>query len=324
MTIHRLQGPPPPELARALASFEEQFSYPLGPDHTFRISHGADYTRFFRAMGDAMVFVAEGGGGRVLGTVAAAVRLLRMPDGKEKHAVYLGDNKMLPAGQSGLTPVRLLRALLAEAANYRQVEGIFGVVMDGTQATWTPDAYSGRLARLGLPTFIEVGRIAILRIPTSQPPSAAEEHTVCSVSPAVVAEFYRRWTRGYYAVPAGDPVLRSELPPTALMLPDGSACGLLEDTRNAKILYTDDGELRSAHLSDFAYCDPARGAALLQAVLPLAAEHGNPALFVAVPVRQADTFLAHLGIPDTLLALATIYGSGLSAAARWSFNTAEI
>src|SRR5437588_48708 len=98
-----LQDPPAPDLARALEVFEEQFSYPLGPGRTFRISHGADYPRFFRAMGEAAVFVAEREG-QVLGTVGAALRRLRTPDGTEARVAYLGDLKVLPAARAAVRP----------------------------------------------------------------------------------------------------------------------------------------------------------------------------------------------------------------------------
>lgn len=322
-TVHRLQGPPPPDMARALDIFEEQFHYPLGPGRTFRISHGADYTRFFTAMGEeAMVFVAERDG-RVMGTVAIALRPLRTPDGQQKQAAYIGDLKILPAEQGGRTILRLGIAVLKEAKKHAQAEGAFCVVMDGTAQT--PTAYSGRL---GMPAFHELAQINVLRIPTDQPSNAVQawaDQATQPVSAMAAAEVYQRLTEGHYAVPAGDAKLRSELDPTALLLPDGSACGLLEDTRNAKRLLTDDGELLSAHLSDFAYRDPARGAALAQSALPLAAKHGNPALFVAIPVSDTDAFLAHLGIAETVVAPATIYGcSSLSPGARWNVNTAEI
>ncbi|AKN16329.1 hypothetical protein MHAE_14305 [Mycobacterium haemophilum DSM 44634] len=318
-TVHRLEGPPSADLARALEIFEEQFSYPLGPGRSFRISHGDDYTRFYRAMAEvAIVFVAERDG-RVMGTVAAALRPLRTPDGREQHSAYIGDLKILPAEQGGRTIFRLGVAFLREARKHKNGEGAFGVVMDGTAKS--PSDYSGRL---GFPTGEEIGHITVLNIPTSRTAHATAEHTAHQVSPAAAVESYWRWTQGHYAVRAGDPTLRSELTPTTLMLPDGSACGLLEDTRHAKRLLTEDGELRSAHLSDFAYRDPACGAALLHAALPVAAKYGNPALFVAIPASDTDAFLAHLGIPETVVAPATIYGSGLAAAARWSVNTAEI
>ena len=65
MNVHALSAPPPTALARALDRFEGQFRYPLGPGRSFRISHGDDYPRFFRAMGEGACFVAErdGAGG---------------------------------------------------------------------------------------------------------------------------------------------------------------------------------------------------------------------------------------------------------------------
>src|SRR5688500_3897167 len=73
MIVHQLHGPPPPELARALAGFESEFTYPLGPDSFFHISHGDDYPRFFRAMGEAACFVAQRrGDGTITGTLGAA------------------------------------------------------------------------------------------------------------------------------------------------------------------------------------------------------------------------------------------------------------
>ncbi|WP_239656858.1 GNAT family N-acetyltransferase [Mycobacterium riyadhense] len=325
MKIHMLQGPPLSDLARALDIFEEQFSYPLGPDSTFRISHGDDYTRFFRAMGEAVVFVAENDG-QVLGTVAAALRSLMTPDGHEKNAVYLGDVKISPAARRGLTPLRLMRALLAEAAHRSRIEGIFSVLMDGTELPQTPEAYSRRAARLGLPVLRAVGHITILRVPTSQLTDATTQDgdPARSVSLAAVAELYRRLTQGHYAVPAGQPMMRSELPPAALMLSDDSACGLLEDTRRAKLLYTAAGELRGAHLSNFAYRDPERGAALVKAALSLAAKHGNPELTFAIPVPDTAALVAHLCIPGTGVYQATVNGADLAAAERWSINTAEI
>ena len=79
MTIHELRTAPPPELADALERFEEQFHYPLGSDRFFRISHGEDYPRFFRAMGEGVCFVAERDG-EVLGAMGAALRRLALPN----------------------------------------------------------------------------------------------------------------------------------------------------------------------------------------------------------------------------------------------------
>src|SRR5262245_66563678 len=92
MNVHPLRAPPSPELARALDQFEEQFRYPLGPGRFFRIVHGEDYPRFFRAMGEGVCFVAEMEE-KVRGVIGAALRRLVLPDGEERPAVYLGDLK---------------------------------------------------------------------------------------------------------------------------------------------------------------------------------------------------------------------------------------
>ena len=73
MNVHPSSARPGAELALALARFEEQFTYPLGPGRSFRISHGDDYPRFFRAMGEVACFVAERDG-VVLGVLGAALR----------------------------------------------------------------------------------------------------------------------------------------------------------------------------------------------------------------------------------------------------------
>jgi hypothetical protein len=313
--VHRLLDPPAAELTRALEVFERQFSYPLGPGTTFRISHGVDYARFFRAMGEAAVFVAEHHG-QVLGTVGAALRPLRVPDGSEVQVGYLGDLKVLPAARGGLTLLRLLRAVQAVGAG--RTENMFSVVMDGTPVS--PTAYSGRL---GIPAVAELGQIMVFRVPTAGVPGALAGDPPWS-SAGTAAQCHRRWTRGRCATVAGNAALRSELPPTPLALPDGSACGLLEDTRHAKRLLTGDGELRSAHLSNFAYRAPADGAALIRAALPLAARHGNPALFVAVSTAEAAALQSHLDIPEAVAAGATVYGAGLPVGVPWNVNTAEI
>src|SRR5206468_11190924 len=99
----------------------------------------------------------------------------------------------------------------------------FCVVMDGTAAT--PDAYTGRA---GIPAAAAVGRLRVLRIPCEAP--EAEDRRFWMHGEVAFAR-YRDMSRGRYACAGGDPAERSEMRPTWLMLPDGSACGRLEDTR---------------------------------------------------------------------------------------------
>src|SRR5262249_14877821 len=67
--IHLLEARADSELAAKLAEFEAEFTYPLGPGRSFRISHCEDYSRFFRSLGRAACFLAMEGD-RVVGAVA--------------------------------------------------------------------------------------------------------------------------------------------------------------------------------------------------------------------------------------------------------------
>jgi hypothetical protein len=108
------------------------------------------------------------------------------------------------------------------------------------------------------------------------------------------------------------------------MEPQGSACGLLEDTRKAKRLNTGDGsEMLSAHLSCFAYDSVSAAADLIRLALEQAALSGLPALFVAVSDGDAKQLRAELHGFEVVPAPATVYGAGLMPGA-WNINTAEI
>ena len=309
MIIRPIDAAPHAELAHALARFEEQFRYPLGPGRFFRIEHGQDYPRFFRAMGEGICFVAQRET-HVLGVLGAALRPVVSPLGDLQTALYLGDLKIDPPARGGRVLPRL-----ADAARHwlgTRASAAFAVVMDGTPIV--PTRYTGRL---GIPRFVELGKIVVLRVPTA----LADRSTDWTATETDGACCYLRLSAGRYACPGGNPAERSEMSPLWLMDPEGGACGRLEDTRRAKRLIADDGvEMQSAHLSCFAYDDVDAGVALIRVALHHAAERGMPALFVAVPSGEAPAF-ARL---DAVLAPATIYGTGLDPGLPWNINTAEI
>jgi hypothetical protein len=315
MNVHPLQALPPPDLACALELFEEQFCYPLGPGRFFRISHGEDYPRFFRAMGESACFVAEREG-RILGVMCAALRRLVLPGGEERPVVYIGDVKIDPPARGG-------RALPRLAAAVRQwvgarAETALAVVMDGTPVT--PTRYTGRL---GIPLFSELGKLVILRLPASRSPTDPDDGWLTTAQQG--ADCYTFLSAGRFACPGGHPAERSEMEPLWLMEPHGRACGRLEDTHRAKRLIADDGvEMPSAHLSCFAYKDPSTGLDLLNVALRHTAARGLPALFVAVATPEAGDFCRALVGTGVVLAPATIYGAGLEPGSLWNINTAEI
>jgi len=316
MTLHVLRDPPPSALARALAQFEQQFTYPLGPGRSFSISHGDDYPRFFRAMGDAVCLVLEEQG-RVLGSLGIAVRRLLLPEGRLHTVAYFGDLKVEPAARKALGFLRL--AWAADEWLHGKASTGFGVVMDGTSAT--PDAYTGRF---GVPAVRMLGKTIVWQLPCNSA-NWQPQFEALKATPEQVQECYCRLSRRRYACPGADPRERSEMAPVGLIDPNGLACGLVEDTRRCKRLLADNGsELRSGHLSFFAWQTPAAGAALLRAALACAKRAGHPALFVAVAPRDAPALEEALGPAEKVVAPATIFGHGLDDDIAWNINTAEI
>lgn len=315
MIVHLLREAPPPSLAAALDAFERQFRYPLGPGRSFRIEHGLDYPRFFRAMGDGVCFVTEQES-RVTGVIGVVLRRLSCPDGAEKTVLYIGDLKLDPAARGGRTLLRLAEAVRAWVGT--RVDAAYGVVMDRTSTL--PPEYSGRL---GIPAFGPVASVTILRIPTAGASGlaiSARSITIEQGEASAVA-----LSPGQYLGIGGDPRERSEAAPTWLLAGDGRACGRLEDTLRAKRLIADDeSEMRSAHLSCFAYADVGAGVALLRDACAMAAERGLPALFVAVDPPDADALCTGLQISDVVVAPATVYGTGFEPGASWNISTAEI
>ena len=315
MNLRALQAVPSADLARALAGFETQFKYPLGPCRSFRISHGSDYSRFFRAMGEGVCFVADREG-QVLGTIGAAIRPLLWPEGHERRVLYLGDLKVAAAARGGRCLVKLVSAVRRWAGS--KVDAAVSVVMDGTSAT--PIEYTGRFE---IPTFRKLGTIMILRIGTTPSPNIRRD--AWQTSQDYGAACYRELSASRYASLGGNPAERSVTEPLWLTEPSGLACGRFEDTRKAKRLIGDDGvEMRSAHLSNFAFRDPRAAVDLLRVSLSIANEKGFPTLFTAVAEPDVEVFRPCMEGTEVVLAPATIYGTGVEPWPLWNINTSEI
>lgn len=315
MRIHAISAPSN-ELGDALARFERQFTYPLGTGQSFRISHGEDYSSFFRSIGEGICFVAEEGG-EILGTIGGAIRRLLFPDGKERDVLYLGDLKAA-VRLAGRTLLQLADAMFQWASP--KVTAAYCVVMDGTRAT--PARYTGRF---GIPAFEELGKVAVLRIEIDG--RALTPDACRDVYPATAADVdacFVRLNQGRYAGLGGEPPLRSEMEPHWRILAEAKSCGRIEDTRRAKRLWVHDGaELLSAHLSSFAYESLAAGVQLVQAAIHEVRQRGFPALFLTVPVSDSKNFAIAMG-SNVVMVPATIYGTGFDAGGYWNINTAEI
>lgn len=315
MNLHTINNNPAPQLAAALAEFEKQFSYPLGPGKSFRIDHGHDYPRFYRAMGNNACFVAERNG-EVLGVLSAVLRTLSLPFGDQRKVAYVGDLKVAPGKPGGRIVLRLILRLRRWAR--QRAVAAYSIVMDGTQVT--PVRYTGRL---GIEPFTELGKLMILSIPTR---IGGKPHVNSWRSDEPRARnCYQHLSRHSARCLESNPDIRSVMKPYWLVHPELHAAGLLEDTRQAKRLVGMNGkEMIRSHLSFCAWSNHASALALLREALRSSADRGFDEMFVAVSPQVANSVVADLGISGLTQAPATVYGYGLDAGMDWSVNTSEI
>ena len=312
--IHILDAMPEQWLATALEEFESKFHYPLGKDRWFSISHGDDYTRFFRAIGEARCFVAEYDG-KITGVISVARCQLRQPGGEIIEAAYFSDLKVSSPSR-GHTLLGLLQDSVKWARRTPTTPG-YSIVMDGTARN--PTSYTGRL---GIPKYVELSKLMILRIPSRR---FVEQLDPIESSLADVRDCYRSLTPGQFATSGGNSAIRSRMKATGMILSDGAACCILEDTRRCKLLYRHDGtEMISAHLSCFGYRSVDDAVRLLKSAAIRCHEMGVPAMFVSLPPVQSEAVLKLLPQDGIVKAPATVFGFGLPADVDWSVNTSEI
>ncbi len=302
MKIHCITDPPPPELALALAEFEKEFLYPLGPSDSFSISHGEDYPRFFRSMGDAKIYLAEIAG-KIVGSLAVVGRNVLLANGTSIPAVYLGDAKVIEKFRGRTVLGRLSMAARDQvlSAGYKAA---FSVVMTGSIPS---DKHTGRL---GIPKFDELGKLAILRFDTRTPLKAFSNHLDLTLKPS-------------HRPHGGDPATVSEIPPHSLVVDGGS--GILSDTRRGKRLWRSDGsEMASTHLTELQFTSASGLFNLIQAAISKSADLGYPGLFTALPAGYPIVrLLLDASEGTAIFAGASIYGTGLPDG-DWMTNVSEI
>jgi hypothetical protein len=267
-------------------------------------------------MGSARCFVAEDNG-RVIGAVGVAIRPILLPDGSEQSVAYVGDLKIDPASRGTLAFLRLAQAALDWARP--QVSAAYGVVMDGTRAS--PGSYTGRV---GIPAFIKLGEILVVRFTTFDE-TPARDFSRWVATDAVGTQCYSTLARSRFTPIGGSPAIRSGIVPQWLVHPDGLACGRLEDTRAAKRLIDSDGnEMVSAHLACAVWKTPRAGVELIEAANWFALEARLSGLFTSVHPPDLIALDAALAPRNRVIAPATLYGVGLQTGSTWNINTSEI
>lgn len=321
MSVDSHEGQVLASLATALEEFEQEFTYPLGDGCRFRISHGADYLRFFRAMGEVSL-VTVSGDGKVHGTIARVKRHLilgKEPDGASEvlPCHYLGDLKVRADCRGGSVLARLFRETKRQIIA-SDTHACYGVVMGGTGSL--PTDYTGRV---GVPVFGNLGEITILRLALA---TVGVGRFACGPVTAdeLRAVVEQSGVPGYRCAPVAD-AARSRMVPVHLVAGDGGACATLEDTRLAKRLFRDSGEeMVSAHLSSFQYRNPEAAGELLRDAVQRARAADCPAVFVAVPHGKMAELRPFLGGLEVTEAPATVYGVNLDRGMDWWMDTAEI
>lgn len=302
MKIHCLSGKPAPKIALALADFEREFSYPLGPGRSFSISHGADYSLFFRCMGEARIYLAE-----ILGSIVGALAVVRrtavLADGSMIPADYICDAKVASAHR-GRTVLGRLALKARDDTMAKGFQGAYSVAMSGSIPT---DALTGRL---GIPHFKAIAQLAVLRFETST-----------GFRPVVNPPSGRRGD--YHRFQAGNASLGSEIQPHSLEV-DG-ARGILADTRLGKRLWQSDGhEMVSAHLTGLIFESMRSLSDLIVAAVRLAGKMGFPGLFMSLPAdHPALRAIIESAIITPTVAQATVFGTGLPEGS-WMVDTSEI
>lgn len=302
MKIHCLSEPPDRELALALAQFEKEFSYPLGPVRSFSISHGADYSLFFRCMGEARIYLAEISG-KIVGALAVVRRIAVLADGSMIPAVYLCDAKVATAHR-GRTVFGSLALKARDETMADGYQAAYSVVMSGSTRT---DVHTGRL---GIPHFKVIGQLAVLRFNTQ-----AGFKPVANLTPDRPESHHR--------FQAGNASLGSEIKPHALEV-DG-ARGTLVDTRLGKRLWQSDGhEIVSAHLTGLVFDSVRALSDLIVNAVELTGKMGFPGLFMSLPTdNPALGAIIESAIVEPTVAKATVFGTGLPEG-QWVVDTSEI
>ena len=302
------------ELQERLAAFERDFSYPLDARQRFRISHQPDYLGFFRRMGSADCLVAEVAG-EIAGVMATVSRKLRLPGQvAPKNALYLGDLKISSGVWRGR--VFLERALRARELHQDSFHSAFGIVMRGTERT--PERYTGAL---GVPGFCPLAEVAVVRIPAREFSSRG----IREVDPESVFARTEQLSQQQVRLLPARLGPGSRFGPVGLCQEEGLACAVLEDTLDCKRLYLGEGEeLRSCHLSHFAFSRQTAGVQVLEAALTLCHRRDIPALFVSLPQSQLSLWQPTLRKLQASVTGATIYGHGLPEGLDWNINTSEV
>ncbi|MEZ4489262.1 MAG: hypothetical protein R3F51_16880 [Cyanobacteriota/Melainabacteria group bacterium] len=328
-----------------ISNFEAGFRYPLSPNEHFSISHGADYSLFYRSMGKSLVLAAEQDE-IPIATVAATIRELQSPGGTIHRCAYIGDLKYRKSAGAS----RKLLSLLLELQDWciQNADSALSVVMGGTQNL--PDSYSGRL---GLREMKRLGVMHIYRIPIQPLASCRQFKEAEQIASARAQSIIANNPQNFFCfkpIQNGDsesectslisPIwLGTNAPGSTTDLDNGEspsgdcAIGCLQDTRKAKKLFREDGsEILNAHLTNFYFDSIDSAASIIESALESARDNNFEALFLSVDTERSQQLSAVLEKLGATKSEALIYGAGVIAEEQfndhsnrnWCINSSEV
>lgn len=322
-----------------ISNFEAGFKYPLSATEHFSISHGTDYSLFYRSMGDSLILAAEQDE-LPIATVAATIRNLHSPCGTIHKCAYIGDLKYRKSAGTA----RKLLSLLLELQTWciQNADSALAVVMGGTQNL--PDSYSGRL---GLKEMKRLGTMHIYRIPIQSLASCHEFKQAEQIASARAHRIIDSGPRNFFSFKPNqngdsDSECNSIISPIWLGTADtvdsdisacGGAVGCLQDTRRAKKLFREDGsEIINAHLTNFYFDSIDSAASIIETALELAGHNGFEALFLSLDNERSHELSEVLQNFGAKKSEAFIYGAGSIAEEpsndhsyrNWCINSSEV
>jgi hypothetical protein len=317
VTLRRIpDGPLADPLAARVSAFDRHMRMPLGEGGTFRRVHARDYGRFYRSLGAGSASWYAEMDDRIVGTMSIAI--LRIGRGwLAQRAAYVCNLRVAPEARFGAVLHRFHMAALA----WSFVRGwaAISITQDGPHVA--PDRRTGKL---GIPHFSRLGAVDLVSLPVD---TGAPADAAAIADERRVRRLHRRLTGGIATPIGGRPADRSERPPVWLALPDGSACGCVEDNGLAKRVLADDGEeIPWRCLSFFAAATDNAAVRLAREAARVAGSLGPGPLHATIDPRRATRIVGEIGAGRAEVIPMAIHGFGVPPLPRgpWGFHASEI
>jgi hypothetical protein len=221
--VHRVGAPDVPgHVARALDDFERTFVLQLTTGERYLRLHGPDFGAYHRSIGRSAVTLVLFEDGAPVGTQSLIVKRFHVPRRRRPvRFVYALNTRVRPEARFGAALARL------------QLAGFFWALPRCWRLlTLIPDAVAtpprSRTGRHGIPAIRPIAHIERVQVPLDRS-APAHEADRCVTNAARVLNLRRRLNRDRVYTLDSRPDLRSLRTPVWLALPDGSACGCVED-----------------------------------------------------------------------------------------------